>query len=258
MRMTGTRSRRRIKSSADCSARSRSRRSAPLEQSTNSGVGRWESTSITLPVASPMEQHFDGAAQNRRQSDRDARLQHVHEGVPWRGIGVRAHEATDVIREAATSGFGDGALIRDLVCIGALRLARLDLLRRGSQLLGQTNRQELIQPDTLVGLVERIGREIAQGAAAVRDAMHERPQQRVLLVPVDDREACPVSIVSLRDVIACPPVRQHGDDHLRHETQVRYAIGQIDPACQVVGRRDALHRLFPAQSVPDVLETEAE
>ena len=93
------------------------------------------------PRRLPMEQHFDGAAENRSQPDRDARLQHVHEGVPRRGISVRAHEAADVIREVARRGLGDGTLVGNPMRVRALHRARPELLRRRPQLLGKTNRQ---------------------------------------------------------------------------------------------------------------------
>ena len=194
-----------------------------------------------------MEQYFDRAGENRGQSDRNARFEHVYEGVSWRGIGVRAHKAADVVREVPAGDCGDGALIRDLVRIDTQRLAWPDLLRCGSQLLGQTNRQELIQPDSLVGLVKRVGCEIARRAAAPDDPLAERPKQGVFFVSVEDREGLDVCFVARRNVAACTSVRQHRDDHLGNVAEVRDLPRKIDPARHVVGRQDALHLLDRAR-----------
>ena len=206
----------------------------------------------------PLREHFDGAGDDGGQPDRDARLQHVDEDMPRRGIGVRTHEAADVVREAAARLFGDGTLVGNPMRVRALSWSpesgRCRLEREG-----QSNGQELVETHHLVGFVEPVGGEVRLYVAAMRKPLAESTQEHVVFVAVRDREmAHPVRRFAPSHVIVLGPIGEHGDDHFGNVAEIRNVPREIDPARHVVGRRDALHLLVPAESVPDVLETEAE
>ena len=160
--MTGTRSRRRIKSSVDCSARSRSRRSPPLEQSTKKGAARWTSTSVTLPVASqwnstwtvlprivvsPIVMHDSSMSTKACRG-----VESAYERTKRRMSSEK--------RRAAASAMGRWLEIRwaSAACFELGRSFFGAVPKRWSK----TNRQQLVQADGIVRLVEAIGREITQ------------------------------------------------------------------------------------------------
>lgn len=206
----------------------------------------------------PFGEHLNSAGNDGRQPDRDAGFQHVDEGVARRGIGVRPHEAADVIREASAREFGNGALIGDSMRVRPLPWSP-ELGGRGSELQGEADREELVQTCPFMVIIESVGRQVCADIATVGESLAEGAQQQVVLVPVRHGEVGrKVRGLALGDVVARAPIREHGHDHLGHVPKIRYVPRQIDPAGHVVGRCDALDLLVPTKPVPNVLEAEAQ